>query len=242
MTPDRRAWRDSLIITAGTVLAVMVAASPWLATTAGSVTASVLAAVALGGGAVLLRWRYSAARTFSAADRITLIRVGLAAVLAGQLVGDPTRPATGVALAAIALTALVLDGVDGWLARRRGEASDFGARLDMETDAIVILVLCALIWAAGRTGPWVLMIGALRYAFLLAQTPWPRLARPLPPSRRRRVVCAVQVGVLPLCLLPQPHPLLATLLAGTALALLCYSFAVDTQWLIRSGTSRQPGE
>ncbi len=42
---------------------------------------------------------------------------------------------------ALAVPALILDGVDGWVARRTGTANDAGARLDMEVDAALILVL-----------------------------------------------------------------------------------------------------
>ena len=43
-----------------------------------------------------------------------------------------------------------LDGVDGWLARRSGIASAFGARFDMEIDALLILVLAVLAWRSAR--------------------------------------------------------------------------------------------
>ena len=36
---------------------------------------------------------------------------------------------------------LILDGVDGRVARARGEVSAFGARFDMETDALLLLCL-----------------------------------------------------------------------------------------------------
>ena len=40
----------------------------------------------------------------------------------------------------------LLDLVDGWVARRTGTASPFGARFDLETDAALILVLSWLVW------------------------------------------------------------------------------------------------
>ena len=52
-------------------------------------------------------------------------------------------------MAALAGFALALDGVDGHLARRFDQVSDFGARFDMEVDAALILVLCiGLSWVA----------------------------------------------------------------------------------------------
>ena len=46
--------------------------------------------------------------------------------------------------------ALLLDAVDGGVARRTGTVSGFGARFDMEVDAFLILVLSG--YVAGRLG------------------------------------------------------------------------------------------
>ena len=91
------------------------------------------AATIYGGGAGLLFHRlprHQPWRRFGPANQVTLARLVLAA-LAGGLV---TEQAPGVAWAAVALGTLVvsLDGADGWLARRSGMSSVFGARFDME--------------------------------------------------------------------------------------------------------------
>ncbi len=98
--------------------------------------------------------------------------------------------ATSVVIASVAAA---LDGVDGWIARRTRTASAFGARFDMETDALLILVLSALVWRSGKAGAWVLASGLMRYAFVAAATIWPWMQEPLEPSRRRQAVCVVQV-------------------------------------------------
>ncbi|MEJ1964856.1 MAG: CDP-alcohol phosphatidyltransferase family protein [Gammaproteobacteria bacterium] len=59
-----------------------------------------------------------------------------------------------------AAIAASLDGIDGWLARSRHTASDFGARFDMETDAVLILALAALAWQFDKAGVWVLLSGS----------------------------------------------------------------------------------
>ncbi|MDP1648358.1 MAG: CDP-alcohol phosphatidyltransferase family protein [Rubrivivax sp.] len=176
---------------------------------------------------------------FGAANRVTLARLVLAALLAAG-VGEPALqpPASAAAagwfvVAAAALAAL-LDAVDGPLARRSGLASVFGARFDMETDAALTLVLCALVLQAGQAGPWVLASGLMRYAFVAAARPWPWLAAALPPSRRRRAVCVVQISTLVVCLAPIVPPPLATALAAASLALLATSFAIDVRTLARA--------
>lgn len=171
------------------------------------------------------------------ANRVTLLRGGLLALLGGMMPFLPSSAADmagwGWMPAVIAVTALSLDGVDGWLARRTGLSSPYGARFDMESDTLAILILSLLLWQAGMVGPWALLSGLLRPGFVAAARIWPWLASPLPPSRRRRVICMVQVAVLALALVPVANPMLTRVAVGAALGLLLFSFAVDTVWLKR---------
>ncbi|MGM0701377.1 MAG: CDP-alcohol phosphatidyltransferase family protein [Pseudomonadota bacterium] len=168
------------------------------------------------------------------ANRITLARGVLVAVLAGCL-AEPDLIARHAWLFATASgSALLLDGIDGWVARRTVTTSAFGARFDMELDAAFILVLCLALLAVGKLGVWVLAIGTMRYAFMLAGWRWPWLAAELPESRRRKAVCVWQVAALLLALLPPVSPVPAGYLAATALLGLTVSFAVDIAWLRRN--------
>jgi phosphatidylglycerophosphate synthase len=164
------------------------------------------------------------------ANLVTAGRALLVAVVAVIGVAWPT-PAGAWAVVAIGTVAAVLDLADGWLARRTGTASPFGARFDLETDAALVLVLSALVWRFGVTGPWVLASGLMRYAFVAAAAPLPWLARPLPPRRRRQAVCVVQIVALLVALGPIVPPVLAWLVAAAGLATLTWSFAVDVAWL-----------
>ena len=170
------------------------------------------------------------------ANRVTLARLILVLPLALAPLHPPALDGPArwwvVAFAGIALA---LDGVDGWLARRTGSGSSFGARFDMETDAALILLLSILVWQEGQAPAWIILAGALRYAFVAAGVVLPRLRGKLPPSLRRKVICVIQGIALVVALAPVIPPGPATALAGGALALLTWSFAVDTAWLIRHG-------
>jgi phosphatidylglycerophosphate synthase len=170
---------------------------------------------------------------FGLANQVTLLRAGLVCLIGGALLGGGSLPLLGWSLAVLVAAALSLDAVDGWLARRFGLASDFGARFDLEIDALLILILAVLVWQTGRVGPWVLAIGLLRYGFVLAGWLWLRLRRPLPPSRRRQAVCVQQGITLLLCLLPPVGSRLASVSAGVALLALLASFAADIIYLVR---------
>jgi phosphatidylglycerophosphate synthase len=127
----------------------------------------------------------------------------------------------------------LLDGVDGWFARKTRMSSAFGARFDMEIDALLILVLSILAWRHNKAPAWVVLSGALRYAFVVAGWLVHRMRQPLPVSRRRQTVCVVQVVCLIAVILPRIQPPVSTGIAAIALLTLVYSFAVDTWWLWR---------
>jgi phosphatidylglycerophosphate synthase len=159
---------------------------------------------------------------FGPGNTVTMLRAVIVAGLAGLLLAREI-PAPETAL--VAGAALALDGIDGPLARRTGLSSAFGARFDMEVDALLVLVLAALAAASGKAGPWVLWAGLLRYLWVGAGLLYPTLARPLPPSGRRRFVCAAAVAGLVLSLAAPAW--LASPLCAAALLSLIYSFGLD---------------
>jgi len=160
---------------------------------------------------------------FGPANQVTTVRALLAALVAG-LIGEVPHPAFAIGVAA---AATLLDGVDGWLARRTRMASAFGARYDMEIDALLIQVLAMLVWRDGKAGPWVLASGLWRYAFVGAGRVWPWLRRPLTPTVRAKAICVIQIAGLLLALLPEVEPPLSSMIAAAALAALSYSFLAD---------------
>lgn len=200
---------------------------------------ALLAALGVQAALSVLLWLHwpDRGRSLGPANHVTLGRAALVSLLAGAVLVPSWAQQQAWLLAGIAGTALLLDGVDGWVARRWRCASAFGARFDMELDAFLMLVLCMHLLSMGKAGPWVLAIGLMRYGFVLAMRRWPWLDAPLPDSRRRKLVCVWQVASLLLCLLPLVGPTLATGLLGLALGLLAGSFALDVRWLYRSGAS-----
>jgi phosphatidylglycerophosphate synthase len=193
-------------------------------------------AVCLGGSFLVLYGldRDHPFAALGAANSVTLARAALIALLAG-LVSEPMRDAPQIAAATfVAALALSLDGVDGRLARRFGTESAFGARFDMETDALLILVLSILAWQLHKAGAWVLLSGLLRYLFVLAGWLLPVLHRALPESRRRKAVAALQALALVYAIAPFVPAHQSATVAALALALLATSFMADVLWLLRA--------
>ncbi|MFF9489796.1 CDP-alcohol phosphatidyltransferase family protein [Streptomyces sp. NPDC014676] len=171
-------------------------------------------------------------RSFGAANRVTLGRATLVGGVTA-LVADSFQDSPPVSLfVGLTAVALILDGVDGKVARRTGTSTPLGARFDMEVDAFLILVLS--VYVSMAMGPWVFLIGGMRYVFVAAARVWPWLTAPLPPSTARKTVAALQ-GVLLLlagsALLPHMVNVGVVVLA---LGLLVWSFGRDVLWLWRT--------
>ncbi|RVV97680.1 CDP-alcohol phosphatidyltransferase family protein [Mesobaculum littorinae] len=173
------------------------------------------------------------------ANLVTTLRLAFCAAMAAAMAapGGPAAqagwPAWGPTL--LALLALSLDGIDGWLARRQALSSQFGARYDMEVDSALAAVLAALLVARGTAGPEMLVLGGARYAFVAAAQLLPWLGAPLPESLRRKTVCVVQIAALVALTAPiLPVAADRPIAIGAAL-LVAWSFAVDIRWLVRRG-------
>jgi phosphatidylglycerophosphate synthase len=171
---------------------------------------------------------------------ITLTRAMLVAGVAALVADGALRPAHTAAVVTLATVALVLDALDGLVARRtEGGVTELGGRFDMEVDAFLILVLSC--FAAPIVGAWVLAIGAARYAYGAAGWVLPWLRSPLPARYWRKVVAAIQ-GIVLTVAASQLLPTLAIDLAlGVALALLAESFGRDVvwQWQARRAAARR---
>jgi len=169
------------------------------------------------------------------ADLVTSSRATLACAVAALVAESFTGDDVVAILVPITVVALALDFVDGRVARRTGTASAFGARLDGEADAFLILVLSA--YVAGWAGAWVLAMGVVRYVYAVATWVVPWMQRDLPPRYWRKVVAAV-VGIALTVAAADVAPASATY-AGLVVAavLLAESFGWDVVWLWRRRTT-----
>lgn len=167
-------------------------------------------------------------RTIGLCNGATIARLALVSVLVAVLLSGYAVP---WAVFGVAVLAFTLDGADGWLARREGRASAFGARFDMEVDSLLALVLALLAWQSGAVGAYVIVLGLPRYVFWGAQFAFPWLNGALPERFSRKVVCVVQITALILALCPLVPAPVASVFAGVAAIALIWSFWVDVRHL-----------
>jgi phosphatidylglycerophosphate synthase len=165
----------------------------------------------------------------SPADCVTLARATLAVGVAALVAHSFNQAVPVTLLVSLAVIALGLDAVDGWVARRTRTTATLGAHFDAEVDAFLILVLS--VYVARPAGAWVLAIGAARYAFLAAGWLLPWMREPLPPRYWRKVVAATQGIVLTIAAADVLPPALTQAILVAALALLAESFGRDVWWL-----------
>ena len=231
-----RAFRALPVDSAVTQL-VLLGALGWAAPVGGAAVA-ISFGCALVGLALLSRGLAGQGRRgLGPADHVTVTRATLACAVAaltaqsllghahllGQ--GPPLRHGHPTMLVAVAGLALVLDAVDGWVARHSRTETPLGARMDMEVDAFLILVLSVA--ASVVVGWWVLAIGAFRYGFLTATWVAPWLGGAVPPRWSRKAVAALQ-GVVLTVVTAQVLPRGACVAAlAVALALLAWSFGTQ---------------
>lgn len=173
---------------------------------------------------------------FGAANIVTTARAVATVILAGlipaaELLSTPDMILWLWIITVCAIIVLSLDGLDGYLARKTALSSNMGARFDMEIDSLLALVIALFLWRSGEVGFWILGLGLMRYAFVLASVWSKPLTGDLYPSMRRKTVCVIQLAALCAVLSPLIQPPLSIAIGIVALICLAASFARDVQWL-----------
>lgn len=165
---------------------------------------------------------------FGLANTVTLVRGALYAVVAGFVV-VPSHTTLVWVPAVCYGTGVVLDKLDGTIARTIGEETALGRRLDMafDTFGFVAAPLVAVLW--GALPVYYLAISAARYTFLGAL----RLHRwrggtvhQLPDSDLGRYLAGVQMAFVTVALIPTVP---SSLVWAVAPAVLAPSLAVFTR-------------
>ena len=170
-------------------------------------------------------------------NALTLARGVLLAMLAGFFVIPWPPGALGWAPAGLYVAADFSDYLDGYLARISRHATRLGEAIDMEFDALGLLVGVGVAIHFGQLPFWFLPFGLARYAFVFGQ--WSlertgRTLRPLPESVSRRPIAGLTMAFVSAALWPIVIPPAATL-AGVLFALpFAASFGRD--WLVVSAS------
>jgi CDP-diacylglycerol--glycerol-3-phosphate 3-phosphatidyltransferase len=174
--------------------------------------------------------------SLGAATALTLMRGLLLAFLAGFLLLP--RPSSGLVWAPplCYLSVALLDYADGAVARITHHMTLLGEKLDLDLDALGILIAPLLGVLYGQLPVWYLLVSASRYLFAAGLWLLKRQGRPvynLTKSERRRSMAGFQMGLNVAVLLPFLGPP-ATVLAAT-LFMVPFLAGFLRDWLVVSG-------
>ncbi|OAI21926.1 CDP-alcohol phosphatidyltransferase family protein [Methylomonas koyamae] len=169
-------------------------------------------------------------------NRVTLLRGWLIALAGGCLSIDLSAvPVSWLPAAAYSLAAL-LDRCDGFLARRSRQVSLLGGELDVQLDALGLVVAPILAIAQGRLHLSYLLLSAAFYLYRWAMQRRQALGLPLyllPDNPLRRTLAGFQMGLVAVALWPWLDAEF-TRVAGVAFMLpVLFGFAAD--WAVVCG-------
>ena len=178
-------------------------------------------------GATVLRPRLGSANV------VTIARGTLLAWLAGfAMVPWETGP-LAAAPVALYLGNTALDAVDGALARRVGNVTELGARLDAEFDGAGVLVGLGVAVAADILPDALVLVGLIKYTYVGIGWLASRRGRPLSPlpaRASRRPLAGLQMFAVAVALSPLLVRPAATLVAGAVGTAYTLGFVRDL-WL-----------
>ena len=133
----------------------------------------------------------------------------------------------------LAFIALILDGVDGLIARRYKESDSFGISFDQEADNLMLLILCLSIYLNKDIGVEIFLIPIYRYIFILSMYRFLWLKRELPESFTRKFVCIFTSILLIISHISYLDEYIIINIVFFALFIITFSFAKDIIWLYR---------
>jgi len=175
---------------------------------------------------------------FTLATLITVLRGAAIVLLAGFVItGQPESVFVWLPALLFAVGTL-FDAVDGAVARATDSASAFGGRLDIEIDALALLLGSLLAVRFGTAPAYFLAVGMARYVFVLGIA-FRRVRKlsvhPLPPRQSRRMLGAMMMLVVFVLLTPAFGSQIGYWLASAAMIPFMLGFVRD--WLLVTDTT-----
>lgn len=177
---------------------------------------------------------------FGPGNLMTMIRGTLIAMLSGFLLLAKLPGLWGWLPAALYILSDITDFLDGYLARVSDVVTRLGETLDMNYDALGVLVVTLLAFQYGTVPWWYLPFGFARYLFLLGLHFHQRAGRevhPLKPNNTRRLFAGLQMGFITVMLFPVLGPPGTTFAATLFLVPFLSMFLIDYLQV----TGRDPG-
>jgi len=172
---------------------------------------------------------------------LTLLRVALVPVYVAAF--SLTTPPWVIVAATVFILASLTDWLDGYVARRRQQVTDFGTLLDPIADKVLILAALVMLVEVGRTPGWlVILILAREFAVTALRAVAAASGRVLPAERMGKVKMAIQTVSVVVLILEPVLPWSGTHRVGIVLLLIATGLALlsASRYAVQFGRSR-PG-
>ena len=137
-------------------------------------------------------------------------------------------------LSFIGFTTLIMDGLDGFVARKFDHVTTFGAKLDMAMDTALNLFLCLALITLTSTGMWIFLLFCWRYVFVALSLFNSCFNNPLPKVKGRKMLFVLSTLLLITGLALFPLAIPAWPFALLALFLTSFSFMRDIALMVFS--------
>lgn len=236
-------WRPVAIaalagaIATGGVLSALTAAGSLRLTTPilGSVVGVLFLYTLIVAAATSSATRTAGQQRLTLATWVTLVRGWLLISFVGVVVGSVETAVPWLAVGLFVGSA-VCDAADGWIARRTDTVSALGARLDTETDALLVLVGTVTVVGIDAVPVVFLAVGIARYGFITGTALRRARGKPvfdLEPSRFRQFTGGTIMATITIGLLPPVDPAISRVVAWIVTVPILAHFVWD--WLAVSG-------
>ncbi|MDN5212028.1 CDP-alcohol phosphatidyltransferase family protein [Fulvivirgaceae bacterium BMA12] len=133
-------------------------------------------------------------------------------------------------LAIWAIIVLSLDGVDGLIARKMSMTSEFGGKLDGETDAFFVLLMGSIVYQFKLADYWILWPGLLRYFFVISCYVFWKKTWPEPVSYFRKTIAVIIMSALISPFLLAEKFYLPIIIIATILVTYSFAKSFTFQW------------
>jgi len=169
--------------------------------------------------------KFSLAEISNWPNGVTLVRfVGICISL--LLISDPWT--LGICLTIMVL----LDVLDGYLARKLNQSSTLGMHLDMEVDACFVLIMCLFYYLKRDVAFWILIPGLLRYLYVIYINLFPKPAFVETKQKYASIIAGVFFTLLLIGIVVPDNYLTFILLPGTVAIIISFgiSFIQHLKW------------
>ena len=138
----------------------------------------------------------------------------------------------------LSTVSLIMDGLDGFIARKYNLVSKFGEIIDQESDNFLMLVISISLYLNKDIGLYVFFIPLYRYAFLVSMKKYDWLQRTLPSSQFRKIACVLTIVLMIMSQDVYFNYENTLFLVILSLFIITFSFSKDIIWLYRNKNAK----